>query len=198
MCLLLETIKLENGKLANLEYHQQRFDWARQQYTEVQPLKLKEIIDIPEHAGKGLFRCRITYGKTIEKIEFIPYQFREIRSLKVVHDDSIDYTYKYADRSHLQKLFDQREDCDDIIIVKNEKVTDSFTGNLLFHDGSKWITPDQPLLKGTQRQYLLDTKQIIEKQLLFKDIFNYRVVGIINVFYTLNNMPVVKNIKIKK
>ncbi len=198
MCLLLETIKLENGKLVNLEYHQQRFNFARQQFEKVERINLHDTIEIPENAKEGLFRCRVIYGSKIEKIEFIPHQYREIKSLKIVRDNSIDYTYKYADRSHLKKLYKQREGCDDIIIVKHEKVTDSFTGNLLFFDGSDWFTPDQPLLKGTQRQYLLDNKQIIEKQILFKDIFSYEKVGIINVFYSLNNMPVVKNSFIRK
>ncbi len=198
MCLLLETIKLENGKLVNLEYHQQRFNFARQQFEKVEQINLHDTIEIPENAKEGLFRCRVTYGSKIEKIEFIPHQYREIKSLKIVRDNSIDYTYKYADRSHLKKLYKQREGCDDIIIVKHEKVTDSFTGNLLFFDGSDWFTPDQPLLKGTQRKYLLDNKQIIEKQILFKDIFSYEKVGIINVFYSLNNMPVVKNSFIRK
>ncbi len=197
MCLLLETIKLENGKLSKLNYHQQRFNNARFKLFDLKPIDLHKLIVIPEYAKKGLFRCRLTYGKEIEKLEFIPHQYREISNLKMVYDDSIDYSYKYADRNHLQKLFDQREDCDDIIIVKNGMVTDSFIGNLVFSDGFKWFTPDQPLLKGTQRQYLLDKKQISEKQILASDVFNYSEVGIINTFYSLYNMNVVKNIYVK-
>lgn len=193
MCLLLETIKLENGKLLNLPYHQQRFTQARQQLIQAESLNLHELIVIPEYAQKGLFKCRLTYGKKIEKLEFIPYKHRDIKSLKIVHDDSIDYTYKYADRRHLQKLFEQRGTCDDIIIVKNGMATDSFIGNLLFFDGSNWLTPNLPLLKGTQRQHLLDTKQIIEKQIIASNILNYQKIGIINTFYSLNNMPVVNN-----
>ncbi|MGQ8338880.1 aminotransferase class IV [Sunxiuqinia sp. A32] len=193
MCLLLETIKLENGVLANLQYHEFRFNDARKRLFNASPISLAQNIHIPQKALSGLFRCRITYSEKIENIEFIPHQPRKIESFKIVSDNSIDYSFKYADRSHLQKLYDQREDCDEIIIVKNNLVTDSFTGNLVFFDGEKWLTPKQPLLKGTQRQFLLDSGKIFEASINENQLKNFEKIGMINVFYTLNNMPVVKN-----
>ena len=196
MCLLLETIKLEDGKLVNLDYHQQRFDRALQHFFDQQEIQLREAIQVPKEAQTGTFRCRVIYNKEIQKIEFIPHQHREINSLRIVQDNSIDYEFKYADRNHLQQLFELRGNCDDIIIIKDGQATDSFTGNLLFRNDEKWLTPKNPLLKGTQRQYLLDNKLIHEATIKENEIHDFKKVGIINVFYTLQNMPVIKNINI--
>src|SRR5690606_14853325 len=86
-----------------------------------------------------------------------PYEVRAVTSLKIIHDDTIDYSLKYEDRSSIDNLFAKRNNCDDILIIKNGFVTDASYSNIAFYDGSRWITPAQPLLKGTMRQHLLDT-----------------------------------------
>ena len=192
MSLLLETIKLENGKLVNLKYHNQRFNKARKELFSLPEQDLAELIEIPKNCKNGIFRCRVLYQQKIEKIEFIPHQLRTINTLKIVHDNTIDYSYKYADRSHLQKLYAQRESADEIIIIKNGLVTDCFIGNLVFFDGKKWITPDQPLLEGTQRQKLLDSGKIEKTTITVNDLFSFESIGIINVFYDLETMPRLK------
>ncbi len=50
------------------------------------------------------------------------------------------------------------------LCVKNGLVTDCTIGNLVFFDGTGWVTPDQPLLKGTKRQALLDRKLVRKKR----------------------------------
>ena len=81
---LIETIKCENGKLFNLEFHQLRLEKAQQEYFgRQQNVNLVNEIEIPEYAKTGIFRCRVTFLKSIEKIEFFPYNYREIKSLKV-------------------------------------------------------------------------------------------------------------------
>ena len=67
---------------------------------------------------------------------------REIRSLKVVVDDRIDYSFKSADRSSLNRLTAQKGDCDEIIIVKNGLVTDTSFTNIAVFDGEQWLTHD--------------------------------------------------------
>lgn len=188
MSLLLETIKLENGKLINLNYHNQRFNRARKEIFSLPEKDLADLIQIPKEFNEGTYRCRVVYQKEIEKIEFIPHHPRTINSLQIVHDNDIVYNHKFTNRTHLQKLYEQRDDADEIIIVKNGLVTDCFIGNLVFFDGEKWVTPDQPLLRGTQRQKLLDEGQIQEEKITERDLFNYEMVGIINVFYNLENM----------
>ena len=95
MSQLFESIKCENGKLISLEFHQERFNRSRKTFFGFDNLiSLQEIISIPEECKSGTFRCRITYSDKIEKIEFLPYQFRKVENLKLVYDDSVDYRFK--------------------------------------------------------------------------------------------------------
>ncbi len=192
MCPLLETIKCKDGKLFNTEFHQTRFEKAQKEYFGISPkTKLTEEIIIPEFAKNGLFRCRVTYSEQIEMIEFFPYQFRKINSLKLVEDNTIDYRYKYTDREKLNRLFEKRGNCDDIIIVKNGCITDSFVANLVFFDGEKWITPNTPLLPGTQRAKLLQEEMIFENRITNQDLYKYKKVGLINALNNFEEMQIV-------
>ena len=190
MCQLLETIKLENGILFNLKYHNLRFNNARHKIFGIsEDLKLEDNIHIPDEFRQGVYRCRVIYSEEIQKIEFIPHQPRSIQSLKIVIDDQIEYSYKFANRERINRLFEKRGTCDEIVIVKNGLVTDCSIGNLLFYDGQKWWTPSAPLLNGTRRMQLLEEKLIFEKEIRAEEIFNFQKVGIINVFYGLENLP---------
>jgi 4-amino-4-deoxychorismate lyase len=192
MSLLLETIKCKDGKLFNLPFHQARFDQARRNYYGLKDtIHLEEILKIPNKCKNGLFRCRVIYAGKIEKIEFLPHQYRPVDSLRLVKDSSVNYDFKYADRRLLEELFAQRGDCDDILIVKNGCVTDSFTANVVFFDGLRWWTPDTPLLPGTQRARLLHEKKIFECRITLENLPKYSKVGLINALQDLNEMPVV-------
>jgi hypothetical protein len=37
----------------------------------------------------------VIYGKFIEKIELLPYEFKKVKSLKIIENDEIDYSFKY-------------------------------------------------------------------------------------------------------
>lgn len=192
MCPFVESLKLKNGKIQNLDYHTERLNRSRKEwYPEAEAIKLESQLIIPEKYQSGLFKVRVLYGRTIEKIEFEPYIFRTVKSLKVVYHECIDYHLKFTDRQILQELYAQRGDCDDIIIIKNGFVTDSFAANLLFFDGDKWYTPTTPLLKGTKRQFLLDRGFIAEKEIREEDIKTYQNVGLINAMVDPDEMPVV-------
>ncbi|TDN99154.1 aminotransferase class IV family protein [Sunxiuqinia elliptica] len=189
MSLLLETIKIENGKLLNMVFHNWRFNQARRELFNLPEIDLEQVISIPDDLANITYRCRVLYDQTIQKVEFIPYQTRSIQSLRLVYDDIINYAYKYANRTHLNELFKKRGNADEIIIVKKGLITDCTIGNLVFYDGEKWLTPEQPLLAGTQRQKLLSEGQIKQAKITEKDLSNYQKVGIINAFYLLDNMP---------
>ncbi|MBN2773768.1 MAG: aminotransferase class IV [Prolixibacteraceae bacterium] len=190
---LLETIKLKDGKLYNLAFHNRRFNEARKNYFGIENWKnLEKFISIPPDKIKGLFRFRITYSPEIEKIEFILHLNREVRSLKLIEDSLIDYRFKYADRNRLQKLFDLRENCDDILIVKNGCITDSFTANPVFFDGEKWWTPDTPLLPGTQRARYLEEGKISECRITTSDLNKFQKAGLINALWDLEDMPAIE------
>lgn len=188
---LVESLKLKDGVIPNLEYHNERMNRSKAElFPGSSEVDLEREIEIPANCHLGIFKIRILYDQLIRSIEIEPYSYRSIQSLKVVHHESIDYHLKYTDRQILQELFAQRGNCDDIIIVKNGFITDSFASNLLFFDGNSWFTPNTPLLKGTKRQFLLDEGIIIEKEIREVDIRNYQKVGLINAMIDFDEMPV--------
>ncbi len=192
MSLLLESLKLKNGVVQNLEYHQARLNRAMNElFPDAETIDLVKAIIVPENFISGVFKVRVLYGSSIENIEIEPYASRTIQSLKVVCHESVDYHLKYTDRQILQQLFTQRENCDDIIIIKNSLATDSFAANLLFFDGETWFTPTTPLLKGTKRQLLLDQGISSEKEIRDEDISVFQKVGLINAMIDFEEMPIV-------
>lgn len=150
---LLETIKIEDGQIFNLEWHNQRCNKSRLElFQEGKKLELKQFIDPP---SKGLYRCRIRYDKEVNSVEYIPYTPKQIKSFKIVQSN-IEYAYKYCDRSQLNQLKKQNRDYDEIIIEKNGLLTDTSIANIAFYNGFEWITPRVPLLEGTMRSKLLE------------------------------------------
>ena len=193
MSRLFETIKCEDGKLLNLEYHRERFNRSRKDcFGSDEKLLLEEIISIPEECKSGIFRCRVTYSDKIEKIEFLAYQFRNVESLKLVYDDNVDYHFKYSDRNYLTKLFEKRRKCDDILIVKNGCITDSYTANPIFFNGKNWWTPETVLLPGTQRAKLLKEGIIFKQRITPDDLYKYSKVGLVNALQPMETMPVIE------
>jgi 4-amino-4-deoxychorismate lyase len=129
---------------------------------------------------KGLYKCRLTYDDQVQDVEFLPYVAKPVESLKIVESDSIEYEYKYKDRSAIDKLFKRRGACDDILIIKNDLVTDSSYSNIVFRKGKKWITPWSALLKGTMRQSLIEQNTIQEEDIRVEDIRDFDSCRIIN------------------
>jgi len=181
-----ESIQLLNGELKNLEFHQERFERTR---SETMGLKLhpqlSDTILIPDGLEQSLLKCRVVYEKEIIRIEYEPQTVRKVRSLKLVYSDFIEYGFKYTDRSELERLFNQRGDCDDILVVKNGCITDSFYANVIFWDGEAWVTPDTPLLPGTMRASLLRRGIISEKRIRPKDLAGYQKLKLVN---AMNNI----------
>jgi len=129
---------------------------------------------------KGLYKCRIIYQTSIEQIEFVPYEVKPVRTLKLVTDNSISYPHKFLDRGNLLDLYEQRGEADDIIIVKNDEITDSSYANLIFRRNGEWYTPASCLLKGTMRESLLRAEKIKETSIQVKDLFRYESCKLIN------------------
>ncbi len=193
MSQLFETIKCKDGNLPDLRWHNARMEHALGEVFGISgKIDLERHIIVPENCRTGLFRCRVTYAEQIVKIEFIPHKYRKIESLKLVVDNGIDYRFKFADRGALHKLFEKRGDCDDILIIKNGCVTDSFTANPVFFDGKKWWAPDTYLLKGTQRERLLYERKVNSCRISPGDFSKYKKVGLINALQDLEDMPVIR------
>ncbi len=172
----LETIKLEDGELCHIDYHQKRVDSVLKR-----KLNLEEIISTCRDFPKwGLHRCRVVYGEDGQSVSFHSYKKRDISTLKVVFDNNIEYSKKYENRDDLNKLFEQREGCDDVLIVKNLKVTDTTIANIAFYKDGRWVTPKEPLLKGTTRQRLLDDGFLVEEDIMVQQLRTFEKVALLN------------------
>jgi 4-amino-4-deoxychorismate lyase len=181
MSRLIESIQLNYGRFHRLHYHQARMDYTIQQLFNVKnTINLTEHLQTLQYSKNKLIKCRIVYQQKIEKVEFIPYTPKPISTLKVVHDNEIEYSFKFEERTRIQDLLQQRQFCDDVLIIKNGFVTDTSYCNILFHDGNQWITPSTPLLKGTMRQMLIDTAEIKEESITIQDIPSFKRFRLIN------------------
>jgi 4-amino-4-deoxychorismate lyase len=181
MSLLIESIKLLDGKFCNLFYHEQRMIRSLQQVCGIdEDLNLEHFLGELDVPASGLFKCRILYDETTKDVEFIPYQQKKIERIKIVEHDRISYEYKFKDRRVIDKLFELRDDCDDILIVKKGNITDSSYSNIVFRRGKNWYTPWSSLLKGTMRQNLLDNNKIFQEQIELEDIESFKSFKLIN------------------
>jgi 4-amino-4-deoxychorismate lyase len=181
MSLLIESIKLMDGKFHNLFYHEQRMIHSLNTLCGIEEeLNLEEFLSDLDVPAKGLYKCRMEYDETSRQVEFLPYEARAVRSLKIVENDRISYELKYKDRKSIDKLFERREGCDDILIVKKGNITDCSYANIVFRKDKTWYTPYSALLKGTMRQKLLDTGKIQAEEIQLTDIKSFDSCKLIN------------------
>ncbi|MCK9336855.1 MAG: aminotransferase class IV [Arcobacteraceae bacterium] len=149
-----ETIKCKNNTIYNLDYHNHRFNTTRKEiFGNDDFIDLKDFIKVPT---KELLKCKVNYAHSIIDIQFDKYKKRDIKKFKLVFDDAIEYKYKSSSRDKINKLFDKKEDCDEVIIVKNNLITDTSIANIAIMYNNIWLTPKTPLLSGTTRQRYLD------------------------------------------
>lgn len=175
-----EVIKVEGGVFRNVEYHQQRINRTAARFG----IPAFNLSDELQHASLpvdgSLMKCRIEYGEKIESLTCTPYTFKKISRVAAVVDNDVDYAYKFADRRHLEALRDKCG-CDEVIIIKNGQVTDSSFSNLIFETAQhELFTPSACLLKGTKRQFLLDSGVITERAIRVQDIRDYERILFIN------------------
>ena len=179
--MLLESIRLQDGKMPLLSLHQKRMDRARRAlYPKGPVIKLQQLVREWELPREGLFKLRLTYTNKVETLDVKPYAVREVRQLRMVNAEHLEYGRKYADREGINRLFERRGDADDIIMVKNGYVMDSSYANLAFFDGKHWYTPSYPMLRGVRRQALLATETIRPSLIRARDLRHFKQVKLIN------------------
>lgn len=180
MSLLIETIKVVDGKYYNLFYHEQRMIRSLEKLCGVEEdVVLDEFLQALDTPQRGVFKCRLVYDDQTKEVEFVPYTIRPVKTLKLV-ESGINYEFKYTDRKQIDKLFEQRDGCDDILIIKKGEVTDASYANIVFKRDDEWITPWSPLLKGTMRQKLIEENKIIPEKILLTDISSFKSFKLIN------------------
>jgi 4-amino-4-deoxychorismate lyase len=168
-----ETIKCDDYEVFNLEYHNKRIA-----NTIGLNINLQEYV---YPSSPELLRCKVIYNKDeILDVQYFPYKRKEINSFKLVFDDGIDYSKKYLNRDDLDKLYEKKDDGDEIIIVKNNIVTDTSIANIAIYYENTWITSKNCLLKGTTRDRLINEKFLIEKDISVKMLKQANKIALMN------------------
>lgn len=181
MSLLVETIKINNGQIYRLPLHNDRLNRSRQQlYGSTDTIDLSEFIIVPTLYQTGLYKCRVLYSDRISRVELHPYSIRPVHSLKLINDDKIEYSLKSSERSRLERLYHQRGESDDILIIKAGYLTDTYYGNVALKKDGLWYTPEHPLLEGTQRAALIQSGTILTREIKVVDLEQYEQVCLFN------------------
>jgi len=178
---LVESIRIENGIVLNLNYHQDRLKRTfLHVYGEPAPFKLDELIKFPKDLSADKIKLRFLYNKTSFRYETEKYKPKSIKTLQIVKDNTINYSCKKTNRRSIDRLMTSKGECDDILIVKNEYITDTSSANIVFFDGKEWLTPDTPLLLGTCRARLINTGKIREIPIRLEQIPTFQSFCLIN------------------
>lgn len=179
-----------NGCACNISYHNDRLNSTRHHFWQTgKNINLNDYITPQEN--NATIKVRVVYGENgIEDISYSEYSMRNIKTLKIVTDNHIEYSFKSTDRSAINKLVEKKGLYDDIIISKNSLITDTSFTNIALFDGNTWYTPKHPLLKGTKRAYLINKNIIKEKDINEEDIFEYKAIRLFNAMIDFGDIEI--------
>ena len=104
-----------------------------------------------------------------------------------MENNGYDYSFKFEDRKEFEKMINKAK-ASEIIIVKNNHITDTSFSNLLFLKGKEWFTPTTYLLNGVQRTHLLKNKKIKEAEITLQNITEYSHFQLINAMNDFDDM----------
>lgn len=188
MSQFIESIKVEDQEIFLLDLHQKRVNQTFSHFGKEDSIDLGKIYKNLQHDEDGLFKLRISYDldKKI-RTQMIPYAIPEIQDFQLVENNSFDYSFKFEDRKELDKM-KMKSKSEEIIIVKNNHITDTSFSNILFLKGKEWFTPNTYLLNGVQRQHLLKQKKIKEAEITLQNIKQYTHFQLINALNDFDDM----------
>ncbi|MFP7656433.1 aminotransferase class IV [Chryseobacterium proteolyticum] len=151
-------------------------------------IDLSKLFKSLNHDEDGLFKLRIAYDLDKKvRTQMIPYAIPEILDFQLVENNTFDYSFKFEDRKELEKM-KMKSKAEEIIIVKNNHITDTSFSNILFMKGKEWFTPSTYLLNGVQRQNLLKKKKIKETEITLQNIKEFSHFQLINALNDFDDM----------
>jgi 4-amino-4-deoxychorismate lyase len=182
---LFESICVVDGDFVHLDAHRERMERSRRElYNISEPVDLSALL-VPEISASGVVKCRVVYGPDLLSVDFLPYTPKLVRSLALSVCDDIDYAHKFTDRSRLEELQCAHPEADDIIVVRHGLLSDASYANIALFDGTRWVTPARPLLRGTRRERLLREGRISEEDIRVRDLSRITKVSLINAMLDL-------------
>ncbi|HPA70981.1 MAG TPA: aminotransferase class IV [Spirochaetota bacterium] len=192
MSRLVESLKIENGVAANLAYHNARMNRTRRAlFGCADDIDIADVLRGRAVPSAPVCKCRVLYREAVEEVDIKPYSRKRVESLKIVECDDIDYVWKYEDKSAFEELLLRKDDCDDVLIVKQGLITDTSFSNIALFDGSRWYTPARPLLRGTKREMLLEQCALTERDIAPGDLRNFQKASLINAMMELGELEIV-------
>lgn len=183
---LFETIKIENGKIFNLELHQNRVDRSyKEHFLTESRFKLKDILtNIPK---SGLYRAKVEYNsREVTNFSYYIYSAKNIKTIKVVEVDKLDYSYKYLDRSQLIYIKNKFKEYDEVLITQDGFIKDTTIANVALYKDKCWFTPKVPLFRGIQRENMLILSEIKQKNIHYGELTDYTKIAILNAMVEFN------------
>lgn len=187
MSRFIETIKVEDQKIYLLPFHQKRMNETFLHFGKPSCLDINNIFKSLQHDEDGLFKFRVIYDlEGNYTTRMIPYAVSEIHNFQLVVDNNIDYSFKYEDRKIFEKLI-AKSNSSEIIIVKNNQITDTSFTNILFKKGKEWFTPKSFLLNGVQRQHLIEAQKIKEVEINLYNIKEFSHFQLINAMIDMDD-----------
>lgn len=174
----IETFMLRGGELIAGELHRERMlRTLREQGAETSSAFLQSLLstspwrEVEAYLTGQQVLPATTYRLTLEyslaglsAIRLIPYGKRTIRALcPILLSDDFEYSYKYADRSFFDRMKAELADDEEPLFVRSDgSITDTSFTNVLIETEAGYLTPTRPLLRGTQREGLLQAGLIDE------------------------------------
>ncbi len=195
MSRFLESIAVKNGKAPLIDFHQKRYENCMQCfYPQAKIFHLSLFLDKAPQ-DNILYKLRVLYDENSISTTYIPYKKREINEIIAIDGKNISYPWKYANRQMFDELRKGLNDKQEILIFKNGLLTDSSYSNVVLQKGNAFFTPETPLLKGVQREFLLSKNLIKPKSIHRNEVLNYDRIIFINAMMDLEagiNLPIEK------
>ena len=188
MSQFIESIKIEDQEIFLLELQQKRVNATFEHFGKEGSIDIAKIFKDFEHDEDGLYKLKITYDLNKNyRTQLIPYAISEIEDFQLIENNVYDYSFKFEDRKEFEKMINKAK-ASEIIIVKNNHITDTSYSNLLFLKGKEWFTPSTYLLNGVQRTHLLKNKKIKEAEITLQNITEYSHFQLINAMNDFDDM----------
>jgi 4-amino-4-deoxychorismate lyase len=187
MSRFIESIRVENQKAFLLEMHQKRVNETFAHFGVHNTLDLSKVFKNLELDEDGFFKLKISYDlENNYRTQLIPYALPKLDSFSLVQANQLDYAFKFEDRKEFEKLKASAK-TEEIIIVKNNHITDTSFSNLIFLKDKSWFTPQSYLLNGVMRLHLLQNKKIKVCEITLQNLKEFSHFSIINAMNTMED-----------
>lgn len=188
MSQFIESIKIEDQEVFLLDLHQKRVNDTFAHFGMQGSIDLGKIVKDLEIDENGFFKLRIVYDLNKNfRTQMIPYAIAEISNFQLVENNTYDYAFKFEDRKEFERMKTKAK-TEEIIIVKNNYITDTSYTNLLFLKDEIWYTPTTYLLNGVMRQHLLATNKVKETEITLQNIKSFTHFQLINSMNDFDDM----------